>query len=77
MNFEIFLFLLKVKNVYEQNTIPFLNLNSSFNGNSTKNSLKKIKGTILELFQKMKNKNFLIKKINKNKKLKNYTLKKK
>ncbi len=43
MNFEIFLFLLKVKNVYEQNTIPFLNLNSSFNGNSTKNSLQKNK----------------------------------
>ncbi len=38
---------------------------------------KKTKGIILELFQKMKNKNFLIKKINKNKKLKNYTLKKK
>ena len=37
----------KVKNVYGQNTIPFLNLNSSFNGNST--IIKKNKGNYIEI----------------------------
>ncbi len=37
MNFEIFLFFQKEKLKMFMDRIPFLNLNSSFNGNSTKN----------------------------------------
>ena len=62
----------KFKNVYEQNRI---NLNSSFNGNSPKNYIKKNKGNYIGIISEDEEYEFLdkerIKENKKNKKIKN------
>ena len=49
-------FFFSVKNVYEQNTI---NLNSSFNGNSPKNYIKKNKGNYIGIISEDEEYEFL------------------